>query len=189
MQEHLAAESARLTRIEARLRIIESEATMTTEEVVLKPVPSVRVAQVSAVAASYGPPDIGPVLTPLYPELFRRIEEAGLSMAGPPMAYYESAPDSPDAVVCHAAVPVGDAAAPDHRVEIVELPAIAEAATLIHHGPMEMVDATMQILARWIDENGYETTAGKFAREVYLDYDAKHPETGVTEMQIPVRKA
>lgn len=189
LQEHLAVESARLTRIEARLRIIEREATMTTEEVVLKPVPPIRVAEVSAVAASYDAPDIGPVLTPLYPELFRRMEEAGLSMVGPPMAYYESVPDSPEAVVCHAAVPVGDAAATDHRVEVVELPAIAAAATLIHHGPMETVEATMQILARWIDENGYEPTAGKFAREVYLDYDPAHPETGVTEMQVPVRKA
>src|SRR5262245_60646646 len=53
LQDHLEAETARLGRIEARLRLIESEGHMNTEEVVLKPVPPVRVAELSAVAASY----------------------------------------------------------------------------------------------------------------------------------------
>jgi DNA-binding transcriptional MerR regulator/effector-binding domain-containing protein len=189
LQEHLAAESGRLARIEARLRLIESEATMSTEEVVLKPLPPARVAEVSAVAASYEPPDIGPVLTPLYTELFRRVEQAGLPMVGPPLAYYEPAPDTPDAVICHAAVPVGDGPPGDPGVAIVELPGIELAATLVHHGPMDNVDSTMQILARWIDENNYSSVTGKFAREVYLDYDPNHPQTGVTEMQLPITEA
>jgi DNA-binding transcriptional MerR regulator/effector-binding domain-containing protein len=189
LQEHLAAESGRLARIEARLRLIESEATMSTEEVVIKPIPPARVAELSAVAASYEPPDIGPVLSPLYTELFRRVEQAGLSMVGAPLAYYEPAPDTPDAVLCHAAVPVGDVPPGDHGVAIVELPGVEQAATLIHHGPMDNVDTTMQIVARWIDENNYSSATGKFAREVYLDYDPNHPETGVTEMQLPVTKS
>jgi effector-binding domain-containing protein len=90
-------------------------------------------------------------------------------------------------VVCHAAVPVGDVPAGDHGVAIVELPGIAEAATLIHHGPMADVDSTMQILAAWLDEHGYQPTDGRFAREIYLDYDPARPEEGVTEMQLPVR--
>src|SRR5262245_12945089 len=60
LQEHLAVESARLARIEARLRLIESEVTMSTEEVIVKTVPPVRIAEVSAVAASYDAADIGP---------------------------------------------------------------------------------------------------------------------------------
>ncbi len=188
LQEHLAVERARLARIEARLRLIESETTMSTEEVVTKTVPPLRVAELSAVAAAYESPEIGPTLTPLYPELFRRLQHAGLSMAGAPLAYYEPSPDTPEAVVCHAAVPVGDVPPGDHGVMIVELPGIELAATLIHHGPMEAVDTTMQVLARWIDENGYTPATGRFAREVYLDYDPEHPETGVTEMQLPITK-
>ena len=188
LREQLAVESARLTRIEARLRLIESEATMSTEEVVIKAIAPVRVAELSAVAASYEPPDIGPVITPLYPELFRRLEEAGIAMAGPPMAYYGSAPDAPDGVICHAAVPIGEVPAGNLGVEIVDLPGVEEAATLIHHGPMDSVDTTMQVLARWIDENGYSSATGKFAREVYLDYDPSHPDTGVTEMQLPISR-
>ena len=188
LQDHLALEGARLARIEARLRLIEIEGHMNTEEVVLKAVPSIRIAELSAVAASYDGPDIGPVISPLYGELFKRVEAAGLPMVGPPMAYYDPAPDSAEAVVCHAAVPVGDVPPGEHGVDIVELPGLEQAATLIHHGAMEHVDATMQVLAKWIDENGYQPTEGKFAREVYLDYDPAQPEKGVTEMQIPVRK-
>jgi DNA-binding transcriptional MerR regulator/predicted transcriptional regulator YdeE len=188
LQDHLAQEGARLARVEARLRLIEIEGTMNTEEVILKSVPAMRVAELSAVAASYDGPDIGPTISPLYPQLFGRMEQAGLPMSGPPMAYYDPAPEGGDAVVCHAAVPVGDVPPGDHGVAVVELPGIEQAATLIHHGPMENVDATMQILAAWLDEHGYQPTDGRFAREVYLDYDPGNPEEGVTEMQLPVRK-
>jgi DNA-binding transcriptional MerR regulator len=188
LQDHLAVEGARLVRIEARLRLIEIEGTMNTAEVILKPVPPARIAELSAVAASYEPEDIGPTLSPLYPELFKRLEAAGLPMTGPPMAYYDAAPGQPDAVVCRAAVPVGDVPPGDHGLDIVDLSGLDEAATLIHHGPMDDVDATMQVLARWVEENGYAATDGKFAREVYLDYDPAQPEQGVTEMQLPVRK-
>jgi hypothetical protein len=52
---------------------------------------------------------------------------------------------------------------------------------------MADVDSTMQILAAWLDEHGYQPTDGRFAREIYLDYDPARPEEGVTEMQLPVR--
>lgn len=188
LQDHLAQESSRLARIEARLRLIEIEGHMNTEEVILKPVPAMRIAELSAVAASYDGVDIGPTISPLYPELFKRIEQTGVPMAGPPLAYYDAAPDSTDAVICHAAVPVGDVPPGDHGVAIVDLPGFEQAATLIHHGPMDSVDTTMQVLARWIDENGYQATEGRYAREVYLDYDPAQPEKGVTEMQVPVRR-
>ena len=184
LQEHLAVENARLARIEVRLRMIESEEIMSTEEVVVKPLAPLRVAELSAVAVNYEPSSIGPVLSPLYPELFRRLAEAGLPMAGAPLAYYEPAAD--DTVVCHAAVPVREVPANDHGLALVELPGVEQAATLIHHGPMDAADATMQTLARWIDEHGYAAAAGRFAREVYLDYDPAYPEAGVTEMQLPV---
>jgi DNA-binding transcriptional MerR regulator/effector-binding domain-containing protein len=189
LQDHLAQESARLARIEARLRLIEIEGHMNTDEVVLKPIPSIRVAELSAVAASYAPPDVGPTISPLYPELFSRMETAGVGMIGPPMAYYDAVPDSTDAVVCHAAAPIGVVPQGDHGFTVVDLPAIEQAATLIHHGSMDHVDTTMQVLATWIDENGYQAADGKFAREIYLDYDPAEPEKGVTEMQIPVRRS
>ncbi|MET8467452.1 MerR family transcriptional regulator [Micromonospora zamorensis] len=185
LAEQLAADSARLTAVEARLRLIESEGRMTTQEVVLKEIVPVRVAELTAVAPSYQGEDIGPVIQPLYPELFRRLAGAGITAAGPSIAWYEPAPgDDGDAVVVHAGVTVGVGAEAASDVAVVDLPAVRTAATIIHHGPMDDVEESMQVLARWIEDNGYRTDG--FAREVYLDYCPDAPEKGVTELQLAV---
>ncbi|MEU1246818.1 MerR family transcriptional regulator [Micromonospora arida] len=184
LAEQLAADTARLAAVEARLRMIESEGRMTTQDVVLKELAPARVAELSAVAASYQGEDIGPVIQPLYPELFRRLSAAGVNPTGPAIAWYEPADAGGDAVVVHAGVLVDaePAAAPD--VTVRDLPALRSAATIIHHGAMDDVEPSMQALARWIEENGYRTDG--FAREVYLDYCADTPEKGVTELQLAV---
>lgn len=76
LEDAVATANARLVQVEARLRAIESEGHMPTHDVVLKSVPSVRVAELTATAASYEPEDISPVIGPLYDELFRRLEAA-----------------------------------------------------------------------------------------------------------------
>ncbi|MEV1074737.1 MerR family transcriptional regulator [Micromonospora parva] len=184
LAEQLAADTARLAAVEARLRMIESEGRMTTQDVVLKEIAPARVAELTAVAASYQGEDIGPVIQPLYPELFRRLSAAGVNPSGPAVAWYEPADAGGDAVVVHAGVFVDaePAAAPD--VTVRDLPPLNSAATIIHHGSMDDVEPSMQALARWIEENGYRTDG--FAREVYLDYCADTPEKGVTELQLAV---
>ncbi|MCG5442624.1 MerR family transcriptional regulator [Micromonospora sp. NIE79] len=184
LAEQLAADTARLTAVEARLRMIESEGRMTTQDVVLKEIAPVRVAELTAVAASYQGEDIGPVIQPLYPELFRRLDAAGITPTGPGIAWYEPADSGGDAVVVHAGVLVDaePSAAPD--VVVRDLPELRNAATIIHHGAMDDVEPSMQALARWIEDNGYRTDG--FAREVYLDYCPDAPEKGVTELQVAV---
>ncbi|MFI6241622.1 MerR family transcriptional regulator [Micromonospora sp. NPDC050795] len=184
LAEQLAVDTARLTAVEARLRMIESEGRMTTQDVVLKEIAPVRVAELTAVAPSYQGEDIGPVIQPLYPELFRRLAAAGISPTGPSIAWYEPVDPGGDAVVVHAGVLVDaePSAAPD--VTVRDLPQLRTAATIIHHGAMDDVEPSMQALARWIEENGYCTDG--FAREVYLDYCPDTPEKGVTELQVAV---
>ncbi|MDG4810209.1 MerR family transcriptional regulator [Micromonospora sp. WMMD1120] len=184
----VAADTARLAAVEARLRTIESEGRMTTQDVVLKEIPPVRVAALAAVAPSYQGHDIGPVIQPLYPELFRRLDAAGITPTGPALAWYEPAPgDDGDAVLVHAGVAVAVGADAVADVAVVDLPAVRTAATVIHEGAMEDVEPSMQALARWVDENGYR--ADGYAREVYLEYCADAPEKGVTELQLAVRRA
>jgi DNA-binding transcriptional MerR regulator len=77
-----------------RLRRAQLEAQMTADEL-------------TAVAASYEGADIGPVIQPLYPALFGRLEAAGVTPVGPGIAYYEPAEgETREAVIVHAAVPV-----------------------------------------------------------------------------------
>jgi DNA-binding transcriptional MerR regulator len=183
----MAADAARLAGVEARLRIIEREGRMNTEDVVVKEVAPLRVAELTATAASYASEDIGPVIQPLYPQLIERLEAAGVTPTGPGVAYYETVPGgSGDAVMVHAAMPVAVDPHPDHDFAVVDLPKIPSAATLVHHGSMDHVDESMQILARWVDDNGHRTLG--YAREVYLDYCPDEAGKGVTELQIALAR-
>ncbi|MEV0534092.1 MerR family transcriptional regulator [Kitasatospora sp. NPDC050463] len=186
----MAADARRLTRVEARLRTIESEGTMPVQDVVVKRVPSVRVAELTAVAASYQPEDIGPVIGPLFGELCRRLAEAGVAETGPSVARYEDVPEGDGAVLIRVAVPVGAAVSGsavsgegERGFDVVDLPEIAEAATIVHRGSMDDALGAFQMLARFIDENGYRSTG--YARELYLECPDS-PADWVTEFQEPV---
>ncbi|WP_320774500.1 MerR family transcriptional regulator [Streptomyces sp. CRN 30] len=178
----VAAAEARLLQVEARLRAIESEGHMSADDVVLKEIPAVRVAQLTATAASFEPENIGPVVGPLYDELFRRLEEAGIAPTGPGIAHYEDAPEGGGRITVHAAVQV---AAPlrDGDLPIVDLPPLVRAATIVHRGPMDTVLPTAQALARWIDEGGHSALG--YPREVSLECPEDRAEW-VTELQTAV---
>ncbi|MFI6081571.1 MerR family transcriptional regulator [Streptomyces sp. NPDC051217] len=183
LEAAMAAAAATLVQVEARLRSIESEGRMPTEDVVVKNVPTVRVAELSAVAATYEPQDIGPVIGPLYEELFRRLGAAGVAPTGPGVARYEDAPEGNGAVVVHAGVVVAADPAPGHDFEILDLPPIERAATIVHRGSMDTIMPTAQILARWMDTGGHRSAG--YAREVNLECPADK-DKWVTELQEPL---
>ena len=157
---------------------------MPTDEIVVKPVPAVRVARLTATAASYGPEDIGPVIQPLYPQLMERLGRAGVTPSGYGIATYE--PAAGDEVVVHAGITVAVEPSPAYEFEVVDLPAIAEAATVVHRGAMDDVDVTYQAVAAWIEAHGYKQNG--FAREVYLNYGEGDPADWVTELQLEISK-
>jgi DNA-binding transcriptional MerR regulator len=187
LEAAMAAASGRLVQVEARLRALESEGRMSSDDVVVKRVPPVRVAELTAVAESYEPSDIGPVIQPLYRDLFSLLEKLGISPAGPGVAYYEDAPDG--RIVVHAGIEVGSSAvvaegsAAAEGLRIVELPAIERAATIVHRGSMDAIAPTEQAFARWIDASGF--TAAGYAREVSLECPEDLDEW-VTELQTPL---
>jgi len=185
LESALAAARARLVQVESRLRAIESEGHMPTNDVVIKTVPAVRVAELTATAASFEPDAIGPVIGPLYDELFRCLGSAGITPTGPGVAYYEDAPEGCGRISVHAAVQV---AAPlqDGAFRVLDLPSLDEAATIVHRGSMDTVLPTAQILARWTDANGYRSNG--YPREVNLECP-ENRDDWVTELQAPVTRA
>ena len=187
----LADDGERLARVDARLRMIETEGHMDTGDVVLKSTPAVRVVELSAPASSYDGPDITVALSPLYPQLMERMDAAGVRMTGPPLAYYLPAPKGPgdESITVHAAFPFADEPPADAGFDVVDLPRVAHAAALLHHGPMSEAFRTGQVIANWIDENGYRTVGPGYAREVYLDCPPGEFDQWVTEMQVAVTPA
>ncbi|NJP99873.1 MerR family transcriptional regulator [Streptomyces zingiberis] len=194
LEAAMTAAAARLAQVEARLRSIESEGHMPSNDVVVKSVPAVRVAELTAVAASYDPQDITPVISPLYDELFRRLETAGIAPAGPTLAYYEDAPEGGGAVTVHACVQVSateQASAPGAAggagggdgLRVHDLPAFERAATIVHRGSMDGVLPTAQALDRWIEGNGHRSAG--YPREITLECP-ENRDDWVTELQTPV---
>jgi DNA-binding transcriptional MerR regulator len=66
LQSQIATDTARLAQVEARLSIIEREGAMPADDVQIKRIPKIRVAELSATAASFEPESISPVIGPLY---------------------------------------------------------------------------------------------------------------------------
>ena len=182
LQSRIATDTARLAQVEARLEIIEREGTMPADEVQIKRIPGVRVAELTGTAAGFEPGSIAPVITPLYEELRGGLERAGLAPAGPDLAYYEDAPDG-EGVLVHAAIPVKVGSGEDHDFAIVDLPEIEQAATILHRGSMDKVMPTIQALASWIDANGYLSVG--YNRELYIEIPPSR-DAWVTELQEPI---
>ena len=112
-------------------------------EVELKSVAARLVAQLTAVAESWAPDHIGPVIQPLYPELIARMERAGVDIAGPSTAWYEDT--EAGRVLVHATLTIAErpnAHPASLGFEVVELPAMAEVASTIHRGTMDNCDQT-----------------------------------------------
>ncbi|HYI54204.1 MAG TPA: MerR family transcriptional regulator [Microlunatus sp.] len=184
LREQIATDTARLARVEGRLRVIEREDAMSNNEVEVKTVPAVRVAELSAAVGGFEPQFITPVLGPLFDRLMSRLAESEVDCVGAPMAYYEDAGDG-EGLIVHAAAPIADDAAPP-GLRITELPQIS-AAAIIHRGPMDDVMPTIQTLGRWITAHGYRSEG--YNHEVYLQYGEGMPEPWQTELLEPVTAA
>jgi effector-binding domain-containing protein len=154
---------------------------MTAQDVTIKSVEPVRVAELSATAGSWAPEDIGPVIRPLFDELGRRLHAAGVTPCGYPIARYEQRDE--DHITVYAGLPVDGGAADADRVAITELPPIERAATMLHHGSMDGVVASYEALALWIEDNGLRSVG--LSREVTLQCPAD-PDGWVTELQMVV---
>ena len=84
LQSQITADASRLAQVEARLQIIEMEGAMPANDIQIKQIPAVRVAQLTATAARLEPAFITPVIRPLYEELGSRLGQAGLTRPARP---------------------------------------------------------------------------------------------------------
>ncbi|MEV6430493.1 MerR family transcriptional regulator [Nocardia sp. NPDC051463] len=183
LEQRISDDRARLVQVETRLRIIEKEGAMPANDVVIKSIPAVRVAELTGVAGDFEPQSIGPVVGPLFEEVCERLARAGVAIVGPAIAYYEENTTGDGSVLVHAAVPVDIEPDAAHDFAVVDLPALTQAATVVHRGSMDDVLEPWQALGRWIDANGYKSAG--YDREVTLEY-TEDPSGWVTELQEPI---
>ncbi len=148
---------------------------MTEREFVVKSLPTVRLAERSATAATQ--PQVGAIVGPLFDQVADALMAAGEQL-GLGVAYYVTVGEE---IECHAGFEYAGAAA--DGFDIAELPAVAEAVALTHFGSMSTISDSWGAVFEWIDNSGY--VASGACREVYLDSASENQDTWVTELQQP----
>ncbi|GAB2448148.1 MerR family transcriptional regulator [Nocardia tengchongensis] len=185
LANQVAADTARLASVEARLLRIEREGVMPEQEIVVKALAATLVAEMSDVAAESGEAAVGPIIERLYARLGKAIPESGLTITGAPVVYYE---ELEEGLRVHVAHQVAGEAAPGADFDLRHLPEIAQAATLAHRGKLTDLCVSFEAMGRWADENGYAPNAP--IREVYLNAPGDPASAEwVVELQMPVAQA
>jgi DNA-binding transcriptional MerR regulator len=185
-RDRMAAEAERLSRVEARLRQMETEGRVGDYDVVVKPVEPQHVALVDTTAPAFGNATLGPIFGRLFGKLSGELDRVGVAPSGPQMALYEPSEDPNAPIKVMAAVPIDEGHdLTTDGIEVVDLPAIARAAVTIHRGSMANVEEGYRAMLRWAEETSEQVDG--FSREVYLECGGD-PETWVTELQFALRE-
>ena len=181
LREHVQDELDQLARVEAGLRQIEQEDTMSNYDVVLKTVEPQLVAGVRDTIPAY------PQQGHLWNELGAYLGQRQITPTGPCLTIYYSEEPNIDAEVCE---PVNGALPAHARVQVHELPGIETMACVVHHGPFTTIGEAYTAIMKWIEANSYRCVGP--VRELYLQCAVEGSQTDpntVTEIQFPVEKA
>lgn len=176
VRDAVAAEAARLERIEERLRQLDA---LPHYPVTLKAIPALRVAAIRATLPHYGA--IGALFGELSAYQRRhRLHDASFMAIWHDGEYRRSDVDAEAALVCPETAPA------DGRIQPRDLPAVAEMACVTHHGPLATVGAAHLTLLSWIEERGYQI-AGP-TRTIPRRFDGPESERTVMEIQYPITR-
>ena len=150
----------RLARVEWRLRQIEQEGVMSTQEVVLKKVAAMTVGSLRDIIPTYS--EIGQ----LYGELFAYLGRQRISPVGPPFAIYHEEEYRERDVDAEAAVPIAMSMPSAERVKVRELPAVEEMACIVHQGSYDTVGEAYNRLLTWISRPTATPSGGLTVRSM-----------------------
>ncbi len=184
IQQQVGEEQARLARVEARLRQIEQENTMSTYDVIIKKIEPQTVASLREVIPV--PQDVGK----MFDKMFTYLGQRGVRPGGPPMGIWHDPDYHEGDIDTEVAVPITEALPDSNGVKTVQLPGVTNMACAIHQGSYEGFSQAYASIMGWIAANGYRV-AGPI-REIYLRGPGPtptDPSTYITEIQVPVEKA
>ena len=156
---------------------------MPQEDVIIRQLPAIRLAELSGTTASFSPDDTGPLIGQLFGELCRRLDSAGIVPAGPRTVYFETPGEGQYGIVVHVGLPVSAMVTEGLDFQVVSLPPVERAATIVHRGMTHGFLSTSQLLVRWVEAHGYRFDG--HAREVTLS-SSENPEECAAELQAPV---
>jgi DNA-binding transcriptional MerR regulator len=180
IEEQIAADRDRLTEIEARLRTIEKEGDMPELEYVEKPLPEMRLVQMTGRVADTS--ELGRQIGPAFDRLVGGLTASGVTLQSPSVAWYDG---DAEGTTWGVGFPTALESVDVEGAAVSALPACQRALTVIHRGSMATIGDTWQALATTVDAQGL--TAYGPCREVYLETPMGDQDAWVTELQQPVR--
>ncbi len=175
--ESVAADTARLARLDEQLRRLEGETEMTTVE--YRNIEPVTVYAVSAVAA--GSENVPAAIDTVLPGLHDALEASGAAYREPGIFWYEPIDDTDDLRVWVSWIADGEPVE-NPAWQVVELPAVRAAVTT-YRGEMSGIGSAWGAFMQAVVADGGEFSGP--CREVYLQADGPQS-TWVTELQQPV---
>lgn len=184
LQGHIEAEQRRLATVEARLKQLEEDGTMSDYEVILKDVEPVRVASITE--AVPGREHIGPAVGRLFETIGSHLQANNSAFAGPATVLYLDMEYNETDILLEATIPFTNDIPETGQIEVKTLPA-QTMASVVHRGPFTELERPYDAIFRWIEANHYQITGP--SRELTLQYDPNgDPQDYVTELQFPVAK-
>lgn len=182
LQASVADDRQRIARIERRLRLLEG---ITMSDVIYKRVEPVTVYAATDYAPGVGPENVGPVIGPLIGSLDAALTAAGRPLLEPGIFWYDAEGDERYGV--HVSYTAEPEPVPGDGYDVVELPEIPTAATLLHRGDMSGIGESWSALMERLVADGYRVVGD--CREVYLHAEGHVPGPDwVTELQAPVER-
>lgn len=177
----IESDQRRLAQVEDRLRLIEKENTMSELTFMHQALPALTVAGYTETVTDHT--QIGPTIGPMFERLAGAMVEAGFDPQAPTVAWYVE--DTAEGhLTVGAGVPVTAASNAVEGTERHELPAVDQAVTVTHRGPMSTIQDTWQQLMQYCAAGGLAPTGP--CREVYLATPMGDEDAWVTELQQPV---
>ena len=180
LKHHIHEESARLARVEIRLKNIERGALMTDCDVTIKETPDMIVAGIRRVVPTYA--DVGV----LFKELEAFFMEHKALVAGPCLSRCFDEEYRERDVDLEALVPLKEMVPESGDIKVYRLPG-ETVASAIHTGPYEKLFSAYQSMLGWMEDNDWQFIPPN--REIYIvSFDqTQDTEKFVTELQIPIR--
>jgi effector-binding domain-containing protein len=176
----------RLERVETRLLQIEMEGKMPEYDIVVKRVEPIRAAVLHDKVPNMEV--VHSTIDNLFDELFGYLSSRGGTTDGPALDLWFDSPDNqPEGMRIAVAAPTQSSIPGSNRVKIEELPAVEQAACVVHSGPFATLGNAYGAMLTWIKDNGYNINGP--TREIYLQYERGGDQGKyVTELQCPVVK-
>lgn len=191
VEQRLADEQARLTRIEARLRQIEQEAVLPVHDVVLRHVEPQVCATLRRVI-----PQVGKNIEQMFETLETVVAGFHARASAAPLSLWHDPDYRTENLDVEAAVPVTRQIPDTDGVATRTVPGGAMAC-MVYTGAYKTLDTATQTLLTWIEAHRYRINGA--TREVYLRFGAQqeaytlpasflahHSDEYVTELQIPI---